>query len=193
VTFDEIVARDAVDAAPLLLGWTLLLDGVGGILVEVEAYRQDDPASHSYRGETQRNAVMFGPSGRLYVYRSYGIHWCVNVVCGDEGTGTAVLLRALEPRHGIDRMRERRGADDLRLLAAGPGRLTQALGIDARHDGADARRSPFAFLPPDGPMTVEATPRIGITKAVERPWRFVLADSPWASRRPRRSSPPSPA
>ncbi len=134
-----------------LVGCTFLVDGVGGVIVETEAYAPDDPASHSYNGRTARNAVMFGRPGRLYVYRSYGIHWCANVVCGDDGVGAAVLLRAVEPTSGLELMRARRGLDDVRLLAAGPGRLTQALGITDVHHGADLGQPPFALsTPPRG-------------------------------------------
>lgn len=186
MSFVEIVAGDSVVAAPLLLGWTLLHDGVGGRIVEVEAYRHDDPASHAFRGRTARNASMFGPAGRLYVYRSYGVHWCANLVCGPEDVATAVLLRALAPTHGLDAMRRRRGVDDERLLCSGPGRLTQALAIDQSHDGADLGATPFSLIPPDGPVEVDATPRIGITRAAELPWRFVERSSRLTSR-PRRA------
>ena len=142
MTFEELVAGSVHDAAPGLIGWTLLLDGVGGRIVEVEAYAADDPASHSYRGRTPRTEVMFGPPGRLYVYRSYGLHWCANVVCEEDGRGAAVLLRALEPTHGIDLIRARRGLDDPRLLCAGPGRLTQALGLT--HERQRRRRDETA-------------------------------------------------
>jgi DNA-3-methyladenine glycosylase len=182
VTFPELVAGSVQDAAPGLIGWTLLVDGVGGRIVEVEAYHQDDAASHSYGGPTQRSGVMFGPPGRLYVYRSYGIHWCANVVCDEVGVGAAVLLRALEPTHGLDLMRARRGVQDPRLLCSGPGRLTEALGITADHYGADLSAQPFELLPPETEPTVEATPRIGITKAVDQPWRYVEAGSLWLSR-----------
>jgi DNA-3-methyladenine glycosylase len=129
---------------------------------------------------------MFGPPGRLYVYRSYGVHWCANAVCAERGVGAAVLLRALEPTTGIDVMRARRGLDDVKLLAAGPGRLTQALGISAAHDGLDLARAPFALVSPDRAIEVLATPRIGITRAAEHPWRFSLAGSTFVSRpRPR--------
>jgi DNA-3-methyladenine glycosylase len=185
VTFEQLVAGSVHDVAPRLIGWTFLVDGVGGRIVEVEAYDVDDPASHSYRGETARNTVMFGPPGHLYVYRSYGIHWCANVVCGPAGHGSAVLLRALEPTRGLDRMRERRGMTDDRLLCSGPGRLTQALGLTSEHDGADLTRAPFALVRPTVPALVERTTRIGITKAAEAPWRYVEAGSAWASRAPR--------
>jgi DNA-3-methyladenine glycosylase len=129
---------------------------------------------------------MFGPAGHLYVYRSYGVHWCANVVCAEDGIGAAVLLRALEPTVGLDAMRERRGTDDARFLAAGPGRLTQALAISAAHDGCDLLQPPFAFEPPPAPVDVVASPRIGITRATERPWRYSLAGSTFVSRpRPR--------
>ena len=182
MTFAELVGGSVHDAAPALIGWTLLRDGVGGRIVEVEAYAADDPASHSYRGPTPRTEVMFGPPGRLYVYRSYGLHWCANVVCEAPGRGAAVLLRALEPTHGLDEMQARRGLTDARLLCAGPGRLTQALGLTREHDGADLTLPPFALHPPAVAATIERTPRIGITKAVEKPWRYVEAGSSWSSR-----------
>ena len=174
------------EVARELVGWSLFLDGVGGVVVETEAYAPDDPASHSHAGPTRRNATMFGPAGRLYVYRSYGVHWCANVVCGEEGIGAAVLLRALEPTAGLDRMRERRGLDDVGLLAAGPGRLTQALAITSEHDGADLTRAPFSLVPPREAPEVLSSPRIGITRAADAPWRYSLAGSSFVSRpRPR--------
>ena len=165
-----------------LVGWTFLVDGVGGALVETEAYAQNDPASHSFGGPTRRNAVMFGPPGHLYVYRSYGIHWCANVVCAEEGVAAAVLLRALEPTSGLDAMRTRRGLDDPRLLASGPGRLTQALALTGADDGADVTRAPFTLMPPDVSPEVVSSPRVGITRAVEQPWRYSLAGSTFVSR-----------
>jgi DNA-3-methyladenine glycosylase len=173
------------EAAPELLGWTLLVDGVGGRIVEVEAYEETDAASHSYGGPRGRNTIMFGPPGRLYVYRSYGIHWCANIVCESDGRGAAVLLRALEPTHGLEPMRERRGVEEARLLCSGPGRLTQALGLSSAHNGAALDRPPFALLPPQTDVEVDATQRVGITKAVERPWRYVVRGSAWLSRAPR--------
>ena len=168
------------------MGWTLFLDGVGGVIVETEAYEPDDPASHSFGGKSRRNETMFGAPGHLYVYRSYGIHWCANVVCREDGVGAAVLLRALEPTAGLDAMRARRGVDDSRLLAAGPGRLTQALGISAAHDGLDVSSSPFALAPPSSPVQVVESPRVGITRAADRLWRYSLAGSTFVSRpRPR--------
>jgi DNA-3-methyladenine glycosylase len=183
VTFAELVAGSVHDAAPSLIGWTLLVDGVGGRIVEVEAYEESDPASHSFGGPRGRNVVMFGPPGHLYVYRSYGIHWCANIVCGPAGHGSAVLLRALEPTHGLDTMRARRGTTQDRLLCAGPGRLTQALGITNADNGADLRDAPFELLPPDHPATVARTTRIGITKATEKEWRYLDAESAAVSRR----------
>jgi DNA-3-methyladenine glycosylase len=169
-----------------LIGATLLVDGVGGTLVEVEAYGPDDPASHSFRGRTARNTTMFGPPGTLYVYRSYGVHWCANVVCGEAGRGAAVLLRALEPTQGLDAMRERRGLDDLGLLCSGPGRLTQALGITNEHDGARLDRPPFEVSAPDVPLEVVTGPRVGIARATDVPWRYALRGSSFVSRpRPR--------
>ena len=162
------------------------MDGVGGVIVETEAYVPDDPASHSFRGRTSRNAVMFGSPGRLYVYRSYGIHWCANVVCDAEGVGAAALLRALEPTAGIETMRARRGVEDLRLLASGPGRLTQALALSGAHDGADLSSRPFALRKPSTAHDVIASPRVGISRAVADPWRYSLAGSSFVSRpRPR--------
>ncbi|AOG25349.1 DNA-3-methyladenine glycosylase [Acidovorax sp. RAC01] len=169
-----------------LIGVTLLIDGVGGRIVETEAYDQADAASHTYGGPTPRNAAMFGPGGHAYVYRSYGLHWCVNTVCCEAGHGAGVLLRALEPTHGLDVMRLRRaGVQDERLLCAGPGRLAQALGIDASFNGRDLRLPPFALLEPvygtPAPPVV-AGPRIGISKAVDVPWRFGERGSRYLSR-----------
>lgn len=173
-------ARSVDDVARRLIGATLTLDGVGGRIVETEAYDVDDPASHSFRGPTARNAAMFGPVGRAYVYRIYGLHWCLNVVCGDR-PGGAVLIRALEPTHGLDRMRERRGPLADRLLASGPARLCQALGVDGGHDGGDLTSPPFDLRP--GPAAALATgPRIGITRAADMPRRWGEAGSPWLSR-----------
>ncbi len=178
--------RAVTEVARDLVGCTLLVDGVGGTIVEVEAYGPNDPASHSFRGKSTRNATMFGPPGHLYVYRSYGVHWCANVVCGEPGTGAAVLLRALEPTHGIDAMRERRRSDDVQLLCSGPGRLTQALGISIEHDGLALDRPPFRLDPPSVAPDLAVGPRIGITRAVELPWRYSVRSSPFVSRpRPR--------
>jgi DNA-3-methyladenine glycosylase len=170
------------EVAPALIGVTLLVDGVGGRIVEVEAYDREDPASHGYRGRTQRNAAMFGPPGHAYVYRSYGVHWCLNLVCEGEGIANAVLVRALEPTHRLDLMRERRGLDDPRLLCSGPGRLCQALAVTREHDGLALDRPPFELLEPEGPVEVVSGPRIGITRAVELPWRYAEAGSRFLSR-----------
>jgi DNA-3-methyladenine glycosylase len=151
-----------------------LIDGVGGPIVEAEAYRHDDPASHSFRGRTARNGAMFGPPGTLYVYRSYGIHWCVNIVCGPLGVADAVLVRALEPERGIDVMAARRGREP---LTSGPGNVGQALAASAVLNGAPAH-----LLPPDRRRRVVRTTRIGLTQAAERPWRFLDPDSAWVSR-----------
>jgi DNA-3-methyladenine glycosylase len=184
-----MLERSVHEAARALVGWTLLADGVGGVIVETEAYAPDDPASHSFPGRTPRNSTMFGPPGRLYVYRSYGIHWCANVVCEPEGVGAAVLLRALEPTHGLEEMHRRRGVDDPRLLCSGPGRLTQALAISRAHDGFALDEPPFSLRPPSEHVHVGTTARVGITRAGELPWRYVLSGSPFVSRRPRRGSP----
>ncbi|MGE5690900.1 MAG: DNA-3-methyladenine glycosylase [Pseudomonadota bacterium] len=179
--------RSVHAVAPDLLGLTLLVDGVGGRIVEVEAYDHEDPAAHGYRGRTERNAAMFGPPGHAYVYRSYGLHWCLNFVCEGEGVASAVLVRALEPTHGLDVMRARREVGDDRLLCAGPGRLCQALGVTREHDGRPLDRPPFALLEREAEPATVATTRVGITKAADRPWRYVVAGSPWLSRGPRRA------
>jgi DNA-3-methyladenine glycosylase len=164
----------------------MLVEGVGGVLVEVEAYAPDDPASHSYRGRTARNAAMFGPPGHAYVYRSYGIHHCLNLVCGD-AEGAAVLLRALEPSHGLETMRQRRGVDDPRLLCAGPGRLCEALGVSLAHDGLPLDEPPFLLLSRAAEPDVVETTRVGITRAAELPWRYAARGSRFLSR-PARAS-----
>ncbi len=176
----EFFDRDAVDVARELIGTELLVDGVGGIVVETEAYLRDDQASHSFRGRTQRNAAMFGPPGTAYIYRSYGIHWCLNAVCR---SGSAVLFRAIEPVAGLDRMRGRRGVAQLNLLMSGPGRLSQALGIDLACNGLSLLEQPFSFRASATRQPLVIGPRIGITKAAERPWRFGLAGSSFLSRR----------
>lgn len=175
-------AQPVLDLARALIGCTLLVDGVGGVIVETEAYHAADPASHSFAGETPRNRAMWGPPGRAYVYRIYGIHWCLNIVGGAEA-GAAVLLRALEPAHGLDRMAARRGAADPRRLCSGPGKLCQALGVTAAHDGLPLDVAPFALLPRAIEPVIATAPRIGITKAPDAPWRFGLAGSPFVSRR----------
>lgn len=175
-------ARSVHEVAPALVGATLLVDGVGGRIVEVEAYDGDDPASHGYRGKTPRNRSMFGPPGHAYVYRSYGIHWCLNLVCGGDGTAEAVLVRALEPTAGLERMRERRDLDDARLLCSGPGRLSQALGITREHDARPLDRPPFALLAAGEGVPLVRGRRIGITRATDVPWRYALAGSRFLSR-----------
>jgi DNA-3-methyladenine glycosylase len=175
-------SRSVHEIAPELIGATLLVDGIGGRIVEVEAYSQEDPASHGYRGRTRRNASMFGPPGHAYVYRSYGIHWCLNLVCEDVEVPSAVLVRALEPTHGLDQMRRRRGFDDSRVLASGPGRLCQALGITREHDGLPLDRPPFELRERAGPVQVHSGARVGITRATELPWRYAEAGSRFLSR-----------
>jgi DNA-3-methyladenine glycosylase len=158
--------------APDLIGATLLVNGVGGRLVEVEAYHHTEPAAHSFRGPTERNAIMFGPAGYAYVYRSYGLHWCLNFVCEPKGSASAVLIRALEPTEGLATMRRRRGVTDDRLLCSGPGRLCQALGITVKHNGLALDAPPFALWARQSEVEIVAGPRIGITKAAELPWRY---------------------
>jgi len=174
--------RRAEDVARDLVGARLLVDGVGGIIVETEAYDHEDPASHSYAGPTPRNASMFGPPGRAYVYRSYGIHWCLNVVCDAPGVGAAVLIRALEPTAGLELMAARRGTEAPRLLCSGPGRLCQALAVTRAHDGVGLDHPPFELRRGDRTVAVACGPRIGLSRATERPWRFGLAGSRFLSR-----------
>jgi DNA-3-methyladenine glycosylase len=189
----DFFARSVHEVAPELIGVVLLFDGVGGPIVEVEAYDHEDPAAHGYSGRTERNASMFGPPGHAYVYRSYGIHWCLNFVCEQEGSASAVLIRALEPRDGLAAMRERRGLDDPRLLCAGPGRLCQALGITREHDGLPLDRPPFELQAREEQPEIAIGPRIGITKAAAQPWRYGLAGSRFLSRALRPAGSASPA
>src|SRR5579872_1317633 len=175
-------ARSVHEVAPELIGATLLVNGVGGIIVEVEAYHHTDPAAHSYRGPTPRNAMMFGPPGFAYVYRSYGIHWCVNFVCEEAGSASAVLIRAIEPTHGIAAMRRRRHSQDARSLCSGPGKLTEALGIAGYHNGLALDRPPIAVHARGIAPEIVAGVRIGITKAVELPWRYGLKGSKFLSK-----------
>jgi DNA-3-methyladenine glycosylase len=174
--------RSVHKIAPDLIGATLLFDGVGGSIVEVEAYHQTDPAAHSFHGPTKRNAVMFGPPGYAYVYRSYGIHWCLNFVCEPKGTASAVLIRALEPTIGVAVMRRRRGVTDDRLLCAGPGRVCQALGISNAQNGFALDEAPFALFARTGAVKVVVGVRIGITKAADKPWRYGLKGSRFISK-----------
>jgi DNA-3-methyladenine glycosylase len=169
--------------AHALIGALLLVDGVGGRIVETEAYDVDDPASHGHMGPRPRNASMFGPAGHAYVYRSYGVHWCFNIVCRGAGHGAAVLIRALEPLYGLDTMRQRRGTTDERMLCAGPGRVGQALGIGRQHDGLRLDQPPFEMRPAGAAHSVVVGPRIGISKAMDLPWRMGLQGSRFLSRR----------
>ncbi|WP_375450297.1 DNA-3-methyladenine glycosylase [uncultured Devosia sp.] len=170
--------RPVLDVAPALIGATLLVDGVGGVIVETEAYDQADPASHSFNGPTPRNAAMFGPAGQAYVYKIYGMHWCLNFVCRP---GSAVLIRALQPTHGLQRMVERRGGLPMRRLCSGPGKLCQALGITIAENGLPLDASPFAILPGAAPEIATGI-RIGLTKGIETPWRFGLRSSAFLSK-----------
>lgn len=165
-----------------LIGVTLLVDGVGGRIVETEAYDGEDPASHTYSGPTARNAAMFGPPAHAYVYRSYGIHWCLNFVCREAGHGAGVLIRAIEPLAGLATMQERRGTADAWLLCSGPGKLGQALGITHALNGHSLAQAPFALAAAAPGIEVVTGPRIGISKAVDVPWRFGLAGSRWVSK-----------
>lgn len=174
--------RPVLEVAPDLIGATLLVDGAGGIIVEVEAYHHTEPAAHSYKGCTPRNATMFGPPGHAYVYRSYGIHWCLNFVCEKEGSASAVLIRALAPTHGLAVMKKRRGQSDERLLCAGPGRLCEALGVTRAHDGLMLDKKPFELRARSEDCEIVCGVRIGITKAADLPWRFALKGSRYLSK-----------
>ncbi|NOJ47884.1 DNA-3-methyladenine glycosylase [Bradyrhizobium archetypum] len=174
--------RSVHEVAPDLIGATLLVDGVGGLIVEVEAYHHLDPAAHSFRGPTSRNRVMFGPAGFAYVYRSYGIHWCVNFVCEEEGSASAVLIRALQPTHGLAAMRRRRGLQDERALCSGPGKLCEALGITIKHNELPLDQPPLALHARTArPETIVGV-RIGITKAIDLPWRYGWKGSRYLSK-----------
>lgn len=183
LTFADFDA-DAPLVARALIGAMVLVNGVGGVIVETEAYDRSEPAAHSHRGPTPRNAPMFGPPGHAYVYRSYGIHWCLNFVCREAGHGAGVLIRALMPTHGLERMRERRGLDTERLLCSGPGCVGQALGLTHTHSGMALTAPPFEVFAaaPEAAHEVLMGPRIGISKAVDLPWRFGLAGSRYLSR-----------
>lgn len=176
-----IFRQPVLELAPALIGCTLLVDGVGGLIVETEAYHAGDPAAHSFAGRTARNAAMWGPGGHAYVYRSYGLHWCLNIVGGAE-PGAAVLIRALAPTQGLDAMRARRGGVADRLLCAGPGRLAQALAVTAALDGAALDAPPFTLLDREAAPPIATGPRIGISKAAAAPWRFGWAGSRFLSR-----------
>jgi len=176
--------RSVHDAARDLIGCRLFHAGCGGTIVETESYERDDPACHAYAGLTARNEVLFGPPGRAYVYLSYGIHFLLNAVAEPEGEAAAVLIRALEPTAGLEEMRVRRGGRPEQELCAGPGRLTEALGVGLDANGADLGREPFLLLPrePGWAGAVLSGPRIGISKAVDRPWRFCAEGSRFVSR-----------
>jgi DNA-3-methyladenine glycosylase len=178
----DFFARSVHEVAPDLIGVTLLVDGVGGRIVEVEAYDQEDPASHAYRGRTARNAVMFGPPGHAYVYRSYGIHWCLNLVCAEKGVPEAVLIRALEPTAGLEEQRRRRGVTEERALCSGPGKLCQALAITGEHDGLALDLPPFRLEERSEVPEIVTGPRIGITRGTELSWRYLEANSSFLSR-----------
>ncbi|MBV6487788.1 MAG: DNA-3-methyladenine glycosylase [Pseudorhodoplanes sp.] len=175
-------ARSVHEVAPDLIGALFLFNGAGGRVVEVEAYHHTEPAAHSHRGMTERNAVMFGPPGHAYVYRSYGMHWCVNVVCEHEGSASAVLIRAIEPTQGIAAMRRRRGVSEERLLCSGPGRLCQALGITRAHNGLPLDRAPFELRARPQTPDIAVGVRIGISKAADLPWRYGVRGSPYLSK-----------
>lgn len=177
-------AAPSEQVARLLIGTLVFVDGVGGRIVETEAYDRDDPASHTFNGRTERNAAMFGPPGHAYVYLSYGMHWCLNFVCREAGHGAGVLIRAIEPMAGIDRMRARRGVDEVRQLCSGPGKLAQALAVTRAHNGLSLDAPPFELeaAPAGAAIEVVAGPRIGISKAQDTVWRFGLKGSRFLSK-----------
>jgi DNA-3-methyladenine glycosylase len=175
-------SRSVHHVAPDLIGATLLIGGVGGRIVEVEAYHHTDPAAHSFNGQTPRNAVMFGPPGYAYVYRSYGIHWCLIFVCEPEGSASAVLIRAIEPLEGLAAMRRRRGLTDTRLLCSGPGRLAEAMGVTIAHNGLALDKLPFELYAREDEPDITVGIRIGITKAADLPWRYGLRGSKFLSK-----------
>lgn len=178
----KFFARSVHEVAPELIGATMLVNGVGGIIVEVEAYHQTEPAAHSYRGPTPRTMVMFGPPGFAYVYRSYGIHWCINFVCEKEGSAAAVLIRALQPTHGLAAMRRRRGLEEERTLCSGPGKLASALAITHAQNGLALTAPPFSIHARTFTPEIATGVRIGITKAAELPWRYGLKGSRFVSK-----------
>ncbi|CAN5396449.1 DNA-3-methyladenine glycosylase [soil metagenome] len=178
----KFFGRSVHEVAPDLIGATVLVDGVGGVIVEVEAYHHTEPAAHSFNGPTPRNMIMFGPPGFLYVYRSYGIHWCMNFVCEKEGSASAVLIRALEPTHGIPAMRRRRGLHDERSLCSGPGKLCQAMAVSDKLNGFALDAPPFAIYARTRKPEIVSGPRIGITKAADLPWRYGLKGSKFLSK-----------
>jgi DNA-3-methyladenine glycosylase len=178
----DFFARSVHEVAPDLIGATVLFKGTGGIIVEVEAYHHTEPAAHSFGGRTERNAVMFGPPGYLYVYRSYGIHWCMNFVCEKDGSASAVLIRAVEPTHGLRAMQKRRGVEEVRQLCSGPGKVCQALGITRAHNALSLDVKPFELFARSAPVKIVRGPRIGITKATEKNWRYGLKDSKFLSK-----------
>jgi DNA-3-methyladenine glycosylase len=181
----DFFARSPLDVARDLIGCTFLFEGAGGRIVETEAYRQDDPCCHGYRGKTARNAVLFGPPGHLYVYFTYGMHFCANTVCEEDGVAAGVLLRALEPERDVEAMVARRGVSKPRLIASGPARLAQALGIGREQNGLPLWLPPLAILRPAAGAPrprIVTTARVGVRGGDQKPWRFVAADSRFVSR-----------
>ncbi|HVE80724.1 MAG TPA: DNA-3-methyladenine glycosylase [Candidatus Dormibacteraeota bacterium] len=183
---EELYSQDAVTLAQNLLGCELVHktpDGItAGIIVETEAYRQDDEASHSFNGQTPRNSIMFGAGGRAYVYFTYGMHYCMNVVCGGEGFAEAVLIRALEPIEGTELMKRRRNTDDIYNLCSGPAKLVQAMGITREHNGRTLSAKDFYIKPRRFAPEVSASPRIGISQAIDKPWRFFVTESKFVTK-----------